>query len=56
MCCKCIVLLATSVAVALAEGQSQEEIEKLSAFLVVVGDQLALIASCMSDDDDGTSS
>ena len=39
-----LVLLAASIAVALSEGLSADDINILSAFIVAIGDNLAIIA------------
>lgn len=41
-----LLLLATAVSLQLAQGRSAEDLELMSAFLEVLGNNLALLAAC----------
>ena len=47
-----LLLLATAVSLQLAQGRSAEELGLMSAFLVALGDNLALLAACQPSDSD----
>lgn len=47
-----LIYLASSLAIALSKGLNEDEISTLSAFVSSVGDNLAIIATQCSTDDD----
>lgn len=50
--CSTLLLLAAVVSLQLAQGRSQEDLELMSAFFQVLGDNLALLAACPSQNSD----
>lgn len=50
--CDALLLLAALVSIRMARDLTQEQVELLSAFFVVLGDDLALLSLCPSDSGD----
>ncbi len=50
--CDALLLLAALVSIQMARGLSRKQVELLSAFFEVLGDDLALLALCPSDSGD----
>lgn len=48
-CGQNLILLANAFALGIAEGKTGDDLEVLSAFFSVVGDQLAIYSACSSD-------
>lgn len=49
VCGQNLVLLANAFALAIAEGQTGDELEVLGAFFTLIGDQLAIFSACSPD-------